>query len=69
MAPPTSETQSYAIESKVEDAIQQVDEALTAEHKRHVMRRIDLRVTVVCGVMFFISLLDRGNLGFANVAG
>lgn len=39
------------------------------EQQRSIMRRIDFRVTTITGAMFFISLMDRTNLGFASIAG
>lgn len=50
----------------------QPDDADTLLSKREqvkAMLRIDLRVTVVTGVMFCISLMDRTNLGVAAIAG
>jgi hypothetical protein len=42
---------------------------LTVHHQRRIIRKIDWRVTVICGVLFFVSLMDRTNLGFAKIAG
>lgn len=39
------------------------------QQQRRIMRRIDFRVTTMTGVIFFISLMDRTNLGFASIAG
>ncbi|KAL3447212.1 major facilitator superfamily domain-containing protein [Aspergillus insuetus] len=42
-----------------------IDEA----HQKKVMRRIDLRLLPILGIMYSISLIDRTNLGLAFVAG
>lgn len=39
------------------------------EQQRSIMRRIDFRVTTITGAIFFISLMDRTNLGFVSIAG
>lgn len=39
-----------------------------AEQKK-VMRRVDLRLLMTCGLMYSISLMDRSNIAFAAVAG
>lgn len=46
-----------------------VESEFTFQEQKSIIKRIDLRVTVVCGVIYLISLLDRGNLGFANING
>lgn len=46
-----------------------LDSTLTLREQRNALRLIDLRVTVVTGVMFCISLMDRTNLGIASIAG
>ncbi|KAL5361542.1 major facilitator superfamily domain-containing protein [Aspergillus floccosus] len=42
-----------------------IDEA----HQKRVIRRVDLRLLPILGVMYSISLIDRTNLGLALVAG
>ncbi|KAL3442359.1 major facilitator superfamily domain-containing protein [Aspergillus insuetus] len=42
---------------------------LTESEKRKIIRRIDLRLLPILGVMYSISLIDRTNLGLALVAG
>ncbi|KAI9373442.1 major facilitator superfamily domain-containing protein [Aspergillus egyptiacus] len=42
-----------------------IDEA----HQKRVMRRVDLRLLPILGIMYSISLIDRTNLGLAYVAG
>ena len=46
-----------------------VEDDMPLDQQRRILRRVDLRVTVVTGVLFFISLLDRSNLGAAAIAG
>lgn len=45
-----------------------LEEFSAAEQKR-IVRKIDLRLVPICGVMYCISLLDRTNLSAANIAG
>lgn len=45
------------------------EDEFSPEEEKKILRRIDLRVTFVCGAMYFIALLDRTNLGAANIAG
>jgi MFS family permease len=42
-----------------------IDEA----HQKRVIRRIDMRLLPILGIMYSISLVDRTNLGLALVAG
>jgi hypothetical protein len=44
------------------------DEASEAEHKR-VRLKVDLRLVVLVGFMYCVSLMDRSNLANANAAG
>ncbi|KAL4926417.1 major facilitator superfamily domain-containing protein [Aspergillus undulatus] len=50
---------------KVNSPVYGIDEA----HQKKVMRRIDLRLLPILGIMYSISLIDRTNLGLAFVAG
>ncbi len=45
------------------------DDDMSKEQQRSIMRRIDLRVTAVTGILYCISLVDRTNLGAASIAG
>ncbi|CAI7598531.1 unnamed protein product [Penicillium discolor] len=38
-------------------------------HQKRVIRRVDLRLLPILGIMYSISLIDRTNLGLAFVAG
>lgn len=44
------------------------DEPLPAEQAR-IVRRIDRRLVTTLGFMYCVSLMDRTNLGAANIAG
>jgi hypothetical protein len=43
--------------------------AFSEAEQKAIIRRIDLRLVVVLGCLYCISLLDRTNLGAASVAG
>lgn len=43
--------------------------AFTDKEQKAIVRRIDRRLVVTLGCLYFISLLDRTNLGAASVAG
>ncbi|KGO44234.1 Major facilitator superfamily domain, general substrate transporter [Penicillium expansum] len=46
-------------------SVYSIDEA----HQKRVIRRVDLRLLPILGIMYSISLIDRTNLGLAFVAG
>ncbi|KAH8432960.1 uncharacterized protein LDX57_010595 [Aspergillus melleus] len=48
-----------------QEPIYGIDEA----HQKRVIRRVDLRLLPILGLMYSISLIDRTNLGLALVAG
>ncbi|KXG46962.1 Major facilitator superfamily domain, general substrate transporter [Penicillium griseofulvum] len=48
-----------------ESPVYGIDEA----HQKRVIRRVDLRLLPILGLMYSISLIDRTNLGLAFVAG
>ena len=41
----------------------------TPAEQKKIIRRVDARLVVTCGVMFCFSLMDRSNLGAASIAG
>lgn len=41
----------------------------TPEEQRKIISRIDRRLVVTVGAMYCVSLMDRTNLGAANIAG
>lgn len=43
--------------------------AWSLRDQRSLMRRVDVRLIPICGVMYCVSLLDRTNLSNANIAG
>lgn len=45
------------------------ENSLTDREQTAAIRAIDIRITIVLGVMFCVSLMDRTNLGAAAIAG
>jgi len=45
------------------------DFGFTPEEQKKIIRRIDRRLVVTVGLMYCVSLMDRTNLGSANIAG
>ncbi|KAK5661727.1 hypothetical protein OQA88_9827 [Cercophora sp. LCS_1] len=45
------------------------DFGFTEKEQKRIIRRTDLRLVLTVGVMYCISLMDRTNLGAANIAG
>ena len=41
----------------------------TEEEVKKIVRRVDLRLIPLCGLMYCVSLLDRTNLSNAAIAG
>lgn len=41
----------------------------TLDEEKRLIRRVDIRLVIILGLLYFISLLDRANLGAASVAG
>lgn len=41
----------------------------TPEEERRILRKIDRRVVITLGCLYCVSLIDRVNLGAANIAG
>lgn len=72
---------SYPAEQKVVTNDQHVEKLVTdtdsderitrftEKEQKAIVRRIDRRLVVTLGCLYFISLLDRTNLGAASVAG
>ena len=42
---------------------------MTAEDEKRIKRHIDRRLVMTVGAMYCVSLMDRTNLGAANIAG
>jgi hypothetical protein len=49
-------------------SVETVDEATEEEHRR-IRLKVDLRLVVLVGFMYCVSLMDRSNLANANTAG
>ena len=45
------------------------DPVYSYKEQRAIIHRIDRRLVVTCGLLYCISLIDRGNLGNASIAG
>jgi hypothetical protein len=45
------------------------DDEFTADEKKKIIRRIDMRLVTMTGLAYCISLMDRTNLSMAAVAG
>ncbi|KAL8830198.1 MAG: hypothetical protein Q9170_005844 [Blastenia crenularia] len=45
------------------------DPVYSYAEQRSIIHRIDLRLVVTCGLLYCFSLIDRGNLGNASIAG
>lgn len=44
-------------------------QCIASPDMRKVIRRVDRRLVVTAGFMYCVSLIDRANLGAANIAG
>merc|ERR1712072_1666512 len=56
--------------SKSEDSgHNDIDPEFSPDEERRIVRRIDKRLIVTCGLMYCISLMDRTNLSNAAIAG
>lgn len=42
---------------------------ITPEEKKRIIRHVDRRLVLTIGAMYCVSLMDRTNLGAANIAG
>lgn len=45
------------------------DFGFTEEEQKRIIRRADIRLVLTVGAMYCVSLMDRTNLGAANIAG
>ena len=45
------------------------DDVYSYKEQRAIIHRIDRRLVIACGVIYCFSLIDRGNLGNASIAG
>lgn len=45
------------------------DDVYSLSEQRAIIHRIDRRLVVTCGLIYCFSLIDRGNLGNASIAG
>lgn len=45
------------------------DPIFSYQEQRSIIHRVDRRLVVTCGLLYCFSLIDRGNLGAASIAG
>jgi hypothetical protein len=45
------------------------DEEFTLEEQRRIIHKVDRRLVIATGALYATSYIDRGNLGFASIAG
>jgi hypothetical protein len=75
--PPTHSATSYDSEKngvqELERTTTEVNDAdiseFSPEEQKRIIRRIDFRLVTTLGVLYMCSLMDRTNLGAANIAG
>ncbi|KAF4311514.1 Amidase [Botryosphaeria dothidea] len=49
--------------------IDSILDEVTPQEKKKILRKIDWRVTILVGILWCITLIDRANLGNASIAG
>lgn len=49
--------------------VSDLEHEFTPEEQRRIVRRVDRRLVTTLGVLYCVSLMDRTNLGAANIAG
>ena len=45
------------------------DSVYSVKEQRKIIHRVDRRLVITCGLIYCFSLIDRGNLGNASIAG
>ena len=55
--------------SGVQDEVVELNSEFSPIEEKKIIRRVDTRLVVTCGIMFCFSLMDRNNLGAAAIAG
>ena len=59
-----------ALETETDpESMDNSDPVYSYEEQRAIVHRIDRRLVVTCGLLYCVSLIDRGNLGNASIAG
>ena len=58
-------------EATLEPAVKNIDDdpVYSLKEQRAIIHRVDRRLVVTCGIIYCFSLIDRGNLGAASIAG
>jgi sugar phosphate permease len=69
----TEKHSSYEVEdvtpSKIEQVPEDVDHGFTKQEQKRILRHVDRRLVLTCGLLFCICLMDRTNLGIAVLSG
>ena len=60
---------TYPIKSHLHSADEALFADMSEQEKRAIVRRVDIRLITTIGFMYCVSLMDRTNLGAANIAG
>lgn len=66
---PDSPSPSHLEASKPRTVDTDEDDEFTYEEQRKIVHRIDRRLVVILGLMYCVSLIDRGNMPNAAIAG
>lgn len=71
---PTRRSRAYASKEDVlisesNGSIDSILNEVTPQEKKKIPRKIDWRVTILVGILWCITLIDRANLGNASIAG
>lgn len=71
---PTRRSRAYASKEDVlisesNGSIDSILNEVTPQEKKKILRKIDWRVTILVGILWCITLIDRANLGNASIAG
>lgn len=67
MSPQTSQLEEKGQRVPVDDTDE--DEEFSYVEQRRIVHRIDRRLLVILGLMYCVSLIDRGNMPNAAIAG
>lgn len=57
------------ISEETENANDAIIAQFSPEEQKKIIRRVDFRLVTTLGVLYCCSLMDRTNLGAANIAG
>lgn len=65
------DTEAINVKHDTVAAIKAVDDefGITPEERKRIVRHVDRRLVLTVGALYCVSLMDRTNLGAANIAG